>query len=556
MTGTLLNDNHSNYHQLNHLPDKLNHIDINRNNNYLNNSDHNHLHHPHHPHPHPNHHFNHHQQSVKPFDELPTPKSYPIVGTTLTLMAFGGAAHLHEYCDSRHKELGPIYREKLGPTDCVFIADSSMAQKVYSNEGRFPNHLVPEAWTIYNEMTGIKRGLFFMNGPEWEKRRKGLNKVFLCQPVISDYTDDLNQVVTDVIAKWTNVVEENQFNSSFKCKHQQSGLLTQLERELYNWSIESLGTMIFGRRLGCVETSDELKCKTNKIEKVHLFVQCVQQLFVESAKMTLLPARLAQRFNLPVWQRFMEAAGQALTMARGYVEENIAASRDDPANGSRGVLEMLLAQPRIDQEEVISIIVDLFLAAADTTSHATQWALYLLSKNPEYQQKILEQVESVVGKNGTVQAEHLKHFTLVKGVIKETLRLYPVAPFISRKLDRDIVLGGYQIPANSLLAISLYTTGRDEKYWPEAKSFKPERWVRDESNRKIINSHASLPFGFGIRSCVGRRVAEVQMQFLLSRIIQKFYLEPGNAEDIGIKLRMITTPESPIHLRLIKRSTV
>lgn len=72
--------------------------------------------------------------------------------------------------------------------------------------------------------------------------------------------------------------------------------------------------MIFGRRLGCVETSHDLRYKTHKMEQVHLFVQCVQQLFVESAKMTLLPARLAQRFNLPVWQRFMEAAGQALKL--------------------------------------------------------------------------------------------------------------------------------------------------------------------------------------------------------------------------------------------------
>ncbi|XP_015783494.1 cytochrome P450 315a1, mitochondrial [Tetranychus urticae] len=488
--------------------------------------------------------------SAQPFEEMPTPKSYPVVGTTLTLMAFGGAAHLHEYCDSRHKELGPIYREKLGPTECVFIADSSMVQKVYSNEGRFPNHMVPEAWTIYNEITGVKRGLFFMDGPEWERRRKGMNKVFLAQPIISEYTESFNEVVTDVLNKWSSLVESN------KDENGRSGLLTQLERELYNWSIESLSTMIFGRRLGCVETSHDLRYKTHKMDQVHLFVQCVQQLFVESAKLTLLPARLAQRFNLPVWQRFMEAADQALRLARSYVEENVKAAQDDPENGSRGVLEMLLAQPQIDQEELIRIIVDLFLAAADTTSHATQWALYLLSKNPEYQEKILKQVESVVGKNGTVREEHLKHFTLVKGVIKETLRLYPVAPFISRKLDRDIVLGGYQIPANTLLAISLYTTGRDEKYWTDAKSFKPERWVREESNKKIINSHASLPFGLGIRSCVGRRVAEVQMQFLLSRIIQKFYFEPGNKEDIGIKLRMITTPESPIHLRLVERSAV
>lgn len=77
----------------------------------------------------------------------------------------------------------------------------------------------------------------------------------------------------------------------------------------------------------------------------------------------------------------------------------------------------------------------------------------------------------------------------------------------------------------------MYTTGRDEKYWPDAKSFKPERWVREESNKRIINNHASLPFGLGIRSCVGRRVAEVQMQFLLSRVSTWIWM---NTKDVKL----------------------
>lgn len=81
--------------------------------------------------------------------------------------------------------------------------------------------------------------------------------------------------------------------------------------------------MIFGRRLGCVETSHDLRYKTHKMDQVHLFVQCVQQLFVESAKLTLLPARLAQRFNLPVWQRFMEAADQALRLGNFPIVKSI-----------------------------------------------------------------------------------------------------------------------------------------------------------------------------------------------------------------------------------------
>lgn len=85
-----------------------------------------------------------------------------MVGTALDVLRAGGATKIHEYCDRRHRELGPVYRETLGSVDAVFVADSALIQKVYTNEGKFPMHMVPEAWLIYNEVKGIQRGLFFM----------------------------------------------------------------------------------------------------------------------------------------------------------------------------------------------------------------------------------------------------------------------------------------------------------------------------------------------------------------------------------------------------------
>lgn len=99
---------------------------------------------------------------AKPYEQMPSPRHLPVIGTTIDLVRAGGAPYLHEYCDMRHKTLGPIYMEKMGGTEVVFIADSELMQKVYQNEGKFPQHMVPDPWTIYNEKHGIQRGLFFM----------------------------------------------------------------------------------------------------------------------------------------------------------------------------------------------------------------------------------------------------------------------------------------------------------------------------------------------------------------------------------------------------------
>ena len=98
----------------------------------------------------------------KDFQEIPAARHLPFVGTTFDLMAAGGAPFLHSYFDSRHKSLGKLFREKLGSLDCVFVADAKLMQEVYSNEGEYPVHSVPEPWTIFNDMKGIQRGLFFM----------------------------------------------------------------------------------------------------------------------------------------------------------------------------------------------------------------------------------------------------------------------------------------------------------------------------------------------------------------------------------------------------------
>ncbi|KAG8231842.1 hypothetical protein J437_LFUL008613 [Ladona fulva] len=96
------------------------------------------------------------------FSEIPSPKGLPLVGTTLSLLAAGSYPRLHEYVDARHKELGSVYREAIGPADAVFVSDPQEIQRVFRSEGRAPKHLLPEPWVLYNELFGCKRGLFFM----------------------------------------------------------------------------------------------------------------------------------------------------------------------------------------------------------------------------------------------------------------------------------------------------------------------------------------------------------------------------------------------------------
>lgn len=100
--------------------------------------------------------------ALKPYLAIPSAKGLPVLGTTLEILKHGGAAKMHEYCDMRHKQLGSIFREKLGPVEAVVVGDKELISSVYNSEEQYPRHMVPEPWLIYNQKKGIERGLFFM----------------------------------------------------------------------------------------------------------------------------------------------------------------------------------------------------------------------------------------------------------------------------------------------------------------------------------------------------------------------------------------------------------
>lgn len=99
---------------------------------------------------------------VKQKKDIPIVKGLPIVGTIFSILAAGGGRKLHEYIDKRHEEYGSVFKEKLGPVDAVWISDPLDMKLVYAQEGKFPQHILPEVWLLYNDTYGQQRGLYFM----------------------------------------------------------------------------------------------------------------------------------------------------------------------------------------------------------------------------------------------------------------------------------------------------------------------------------------------------------------------------------------------------------
>lgn len=155
-----------------------------------------------------------------------------------------------------------------------------------------------------------------------------------------------------------------------------------------------------------------------------------------------------------------------------------------------------------------SIKFSLFLFQTVTT---LQWILHSIAKDSKFQDNLRK---SITDEPGNLESP------LVRATLRESLRLYPVAPFVGRFMENDATIGEYGIPKGVLALASLYTSGRDPANFTDSHKFIPDRWLRngDQSEHKVFKSHATLPFSMGSRSCVGKKIASYQIHCLITKV--------------------------------------
>jgi cytochrome P450 len=237
-------------------------------------------------------------------------------------------------------------------------------------------------------------------------------------------------------------------------------------------------------------------------------------------------AFLAQQFKLPIpftpWYRFVKARERADKAI--YTE--IAKRKKHPVQ-DESMLRMLLeirddTGETLSDKEIRDQCISLVSAGFDTTSAALSWAVYLVLTHPETRAG-LEKELRVSGFGFQVSVKTLTPETrnptpLLEAVIQETLRLYPAAPAGLRLTTQDLEYKGYLLPKNSLVAYSIYATHRQESLFPDALTFKPERWLGD----KKPDTFSYIPFGYGARYCIGARLATALIKTHLTYLFTHF----------------------------------
>lgn len=437
---------------------------------------------------------------------------------------------------------GPIWRSRFGPFDMVNVASPELISQVIHQEGRYPVRTELPHWKEYRDLRGQAYGLHVNSGPEWSRLRGALNPKMLKLHEVSTFAAVINEVVDDLLKRF----------ELLRGRSEDGSTVSDVASEFYKFGFEGISAILFETRLGCLQEDVP--------EDIMQFINAINNMFTLSELVVLLP-RWSRTF-LPLWKRFFQAWDDLSGVAQMLIDRRVAeiavcVQSGEPVEGL--YLSHLLSSDHMTRAEVYTCITELLLGGVDTTSNTLSWALYRLAKDAAVQRRLHDEVTSTCPDGRTPTMDDLSAMPYLKAVIKETLRLYPVVPGNARFItDKEVVLGNYRFPKKTLFHLCHYTVLHDEAQFEAAGSFAPHRWLRPERPRTGFYNHhpySFIPFGVGVRGCVGKRLAEMEMHFALARLMQHYEVRlPDGAAVVEPKTRTLLIPDRPINLHFLPRT--
>lgn len=417
----------------------------------------------------------------------------------------------------------PIVFFETGKTPIVWIADPALVKTVLLEK----RHIFQKPPSIRRVLGGLLgRGILLADGDEWKWQRQASAPMFRHQdlqafvPTIVDAAQRRMDIWTrtpgTVVRRMDNETREITFDViAATLLPSGEGLLAPVvDAAMNRYQAATAWTMAYAM-FGLPEWMPR-PGKLNKRRGERMMRGSVRKMLAERRAMTNPPDDLMQR----------------LIAAR------------DPESGQT-----------MSDELLIDNLLTFYLAGHETTAKALAWTLYLLARSPDWEARLIEEIERVTG-GGPVEARHIDHLVLTTQVIQESMRLYPPAPQTSRNAVEDTELAGHKIKAGTQVFVPIYAIQRHKKLWNDPDLFDPDRFAPEKESK--ISRYQYLPFGAGPRICIGMAFAMMEAVALLATMLRaaKYELVPGHEPKPIARVTLMSAGGMPLRVTMRDKRSV
>jgi cytochrome P450 len=247
--------------------------------------------------------------------------------------------------------------------------------------------------------------------------------------------------------------------------------------------------------------------------------------------------------GLGPWARFVRRRERI----EGLLLEELASRRREQQPKHDDILSLLLSARYEDGApmsdiDIIGQLMTLLAAGHETTAISLSWALYLLHCHEDVLERLLAELRSLPD---DADAEAVASLPLLEAVCNETLRLRPITPIIGRALVAPLELMGYQLPAGVAVGASILLVHRRADLYPEPERFDPDRFLT-----RSFSPFEFLPFGGGVRRCIGAAFALYEMKLVLATLLRSHRFSLETKAEPGYAVRNTTVgPRRSILMR-------
>jgi cytochrome P450 len=456
---------------------------------------------------------------VRTLADLPGPKGVPLLGNALQL----DPKRIHLIIEDWVRQYGPMFTIRLGPKPVFVSSDTSLLQTVLHERPHRYRRFSPIE-SVLSEMGG--NGVFSAEGDAWLPQRKlvmhalGANHFRAFFPAMQAITMRLL----------------NQWRSAAR-----NGEPVDMCRDLTRYTVDTTTTLAFGE-------------DPNTLEQAGGVIQ---------DQMALVFPMILSRINAPFpWWRYFKLPkdrqfDHALQAVQQYAAGMIQRARErrtaQPGSEPQNLLDAMLAAGEesgsvMSDQVIFANTLTVLMAGEDTTAFSLAWAMYLLCRNPQVQDRMHDAARQAFGDAPLCPTfDDVRKLDYFDGVAHEAMRLKPIAPLLFFEPVHDVVLGGVALPAGTPMFFSLRPAMQDPHRFGRPDEFLPERWSAGHAQVQPHDVHAFLQFGSGPRVCPGRHLASVEQRLVLSMLARHFTMTlAGSPDDVKEESAFTMRPSSMV----------
>ncbi|KAF8842051.1 cytochrome P450 [Paxillus ammoniavirescens] len=468
------------------------------------------------------------------------------------------------------QEYGPTWRTKqCYGVDALWTADPRTLQYVFHTSSYgFAKAVIPtETIKLF-----AGQSILSASAHDHQRHRKVMNPAFAVAQ-LRTFLPVFRRLASKLSQKWKDHLQVDS-----------SSHIVNIHPTLAHMTLDILGEVAFDHQFGALDGKENELTKSfhNLFTDSMLHPPSWDILF--KATWNYIPSfcfRFLKYLPTKEYKRFSDYQRTAVRTAKGLVN----GKASDPDKGGKDILSILIqsnlkadARYRLSEEEIFSQIALLLVAGHDTTACTLAWLLYEVSRHPEDQRRVRDEIREARaraqarGDDDLIPSDY-DTLAFTNAVIKESLRLHPIVPYLVRKADRDDalplstpivtksgkVIKDIPISKGQHIIASICAYNRLKSVWGEdADTWNPMRFLDSSGERMNVGVFANLmTFSAGNRACIGWRFALLEMQAVLTELIETFSFElpPEGVEYIrvnaGVMLPMIKDKmEEGVQMRL------